>query len=221
MKEHRTARTASLGLGGAALLTLACTCGLLGDQGNFSNSREALATEFEQQMPALATELSQTEGAGAATAFSGESRGQGYWASSAVASSEYGNPSWAAIQAVGAPDTFDCGDITTAWASASSVTKDWIELTYETPLLVSEVNIIQTYHPNQVVRVELQDLGARFQVIYEAFPVEELSCPFTLHIPVARPEFAAQRVVVVIDQSILGLGWNEIDAVELVGDLGY
>lgn len=28
------------------------------------------------------------------------------------------------------------------------------------------------------------------------------------------------QVVVVIDPSILGLGWNEIDAVELIGDVG-
>jgi hypothetical protein len=199
---------------------LACTCGLLGDLGGFANSLEALATEVGQQAPAFATQFSQAEGNGAATAVSGASHRQGYWASSAVASSEYGNPSWAATQASGAPDTLGCGDITTAWASSASDTKEWIELTYEAPLLVSEVNIYQTYHPNQVVRVELQDLGARFQVIYEAFPVEELTCPFTLHIAVARPQFEAQRVVVVIDQSILGLGWNEIDAVELVGVRG-
>ncbi|MGH2626843.1 MAG: hypothetical protein ACRDHY_09360, partial [Anaerolineales bacterium] len=143
-----------------------------------------------------------------------------FWAASATASSEYGNPSWAASQATGEPDTLECGDIETAWASASSDSEEWLELTYDVPVWVSQVNIVQTYNPNQVVRVELQNGDGQYQTIYEGEPSQESGCPFTLEIDVPRADFAADSVVVVIDQSVLGLGWNEIDAVELIGTAG-
>jgi hypothetical protein len=43
------------------------------------------------------------------------------WASSAVASSEYSPTSWSAAQATGAPNTFDYGDIATAWVTPMSL----------------------------------------------------------------------------------------------------
>ncbi len=206
-------------LGGAAALTLACTCGLLNDLGGFANDIQEFANEIEDQAPAFAT--------GMAEATEGVSPlgpdvlvGSSFWASSGVASSEYGNPQWAASQATGEPDTLECGDFETSWASLSSDTEEWLELTYDAPLWASKVNVVQTYNPNQVVRVELQDLDGQYQVVYEGDPSQESRCPFTLEISVREPEFAAQKVMVVIDQSILGLGWNEIDAVELIGDIG-
>jgi hypothetical protein len=63
------------------------------------------------------------------------------WASSATASSEYGNPDWAAHQATGAPDTPECGDLVSAWASYDQYTVEWLEVGYATPVVPSEVNI--------------------------------------------------------------------------------
>jgi hypothetical protein len=141
------------------------------------------------------------------------------WAIAAEASSNYDNPEWAAIQATGAPDTARCGDIQTAWASASSDDVDWLELEYAEPVYASAVNIYQTFNPNQVVKVELVSTLGRALTIYQSDPVQvDQPCPFILSIVVEKTNTRYNRVRLTVDQSTTGLGWNEIDAVELVGD---
>jgi hypothetical protein len=139
------------------------------------------------------------------------------WASTATASSEYGEINWAASQATGEPDTDGCGDYTTAWAAEGYDTVEWIELSYDFPVLPTEVNIVQTYNPNQVVSVELLDGWGTYHTIYTGEP-EDMSdeCPYTLSIPVEDADYQAVAVKITLDQSVLET-WNEIDAVELVG----
>lgn len=140
------------------------------------------------------------------------------WATAATASSEYGAENWAAFQATGAPDTAECGDEVTAWASASGSGVDWLELTYDIAVLPTEVNIIQTYNPSQIVQVELLDVDGAYHEIYSAAPQEVAECPYTLSIPIEDDSaYFAIGVKITVDQSVLGIGWNEIDAVELVG----
>jgi len=138
------------------------------------------------------------------------------WAAAATASSEYSSPNWAAFQATGALDTFECGDYTTAWASSSSSTVEWIELAYDTPVYPTEVNIFQTYNPDQVLFVDLLDVDGEYHDIYLGEPGEADECPYTLSIPVEYADYRVIGVKITIDQSVLG-SWNEIDAVELVG----
>jgi len=141
------------------------------------------------------------------------------WATTAIASSSYGDPDWHATQAAGAPDTIieECEDLTTAWASAGSDTVEWIELSYEIPVVPTEINIIQTHSPDQVVKVELLDTIDTYHQVYSAEPVDRWEqCPFTLSIPV-EADYEAVSVKITIDQSVIPTTWNEIDAVELVG----
>jgi hypothetical protein len=77
------------------------------------------------------------------------------WASDATATSEYGSDSWSAAQATGAPDTETCGDLQTAWASATSTGQDALTLTYAQPVAASTINIHQTYNPGSITMVEL------------------------------------------------------------------
>ena len=141
------------------------------------------------------------------------------WATSATASSEYGNPDWSASQATGAPDTIieECADLPTAWASQGSDTVEWLELYYDTPVYPTEVNIIQTHSPDQVVMVELIDTEGTYHEVYTGEP-ENLweECPYTLSILVWA-DYQAAGVKITIDQSVIDPTWNEIDAVELVG----
>lgn len=147
------------------------------------------------------------------------------WATAAEATSEYGSSDWSAQQATGAPDTFNCGDSTTAWASAESDSVDSITLYfYDAPLIPTEINIVQSYNPSQVVKVEVIDpAGGSETIVYEAEPEATDECPYTLSIPVADIDYLVMGVRITVDQSVLGLGWNEIDAVELVGypEAGY
>ncbi|HQM55164.1 MAG TPA: hypothetical protein PLX29_06740 [Anaerolineaceae bacterium] len=140
------------------------------------------------------------------------------WAVSAVASSQYGDEGWSAKQAVGEPDVEDCQDDIFAWASSSSNTVEWIELTYETPVIPFEVTVVQSYNPSQVVDITvIAEDGTEFSV-YEGSPETTQYCPAYLTVSIeTTAEIYVNKVRITIDQSELGLGWNEIDAVELVG----
>ncbi|MEW5870855.1 MAG: hypothetical protein AB1894_16400 [Chloroflexota bacterium] len=139
------------------------------------------------------------------------------WASSATASSEYGSSDWSASQATGEPNTTICGDYTTAWASQGSDTVEWLELRYATPVIPSQVQIHQSYNPSQITRVELLDTNGQYHTVYEGTPAPAAECPYFMPIDVPPADYLAVGVRIHIDQSQLGLGWNEIDAAALVG----
>lgn len=141
------------------------------------------------------------------------------WAIMAEASTFYADPEWAAEQATGEPDTPRCGDIQTAWASSGSDSVDWLELQFETPVFVTGINIVQTFNANQVSKVELVGDFGRSLTIYEQIPAQvDQPCPYIMSIAVDKTRATYSTVRITVDQSILGLGWNEIDAVQLVGD---
>ncbi len=141
------------------------------------------------------------------------------WAFSAEASTSYADPEWAAEQATGEPDTPRCGDIQTAWASSGSDSVDWLELQFDVPVFVTGVNIVQTFNSNQVTSVELIGDFGRSITIYEQAPTQvDQPCPYIISIPVEKTRATYSAVRITVDQSVLGLGWNEIDAVQLVGD---
>ena len=139
------------------------------------------------------------------------------WATSAIASSSYGDPEWGAIQATGEPDTLECEDATTAWASAESTSVDWLELYYEKPVYAKRINIIQTHSPNQVTKVDVIDTEGNYYTVYSRDP-EVLDCPFTLTLSLFDADYQVNGIRITVDQSILDpTSWNEIDAVELIG----
>lgn len=138
------------------------------------------------------------------------------WASGARASSEYSNPDWSAIQATGAPDTAGCADLYTAWASQTSYGVDWIELTYPTPVIPTEINIYESYTPDYVTLVEVLDIQGNYWPVYNATGAALTDCPYVLTIPVANISTYVYGVRVTVDQTNASY-WNEIDAVELVG----
>ena len=142
------------------------------------------------------------------------------WAIEAEANSEFSGDEWSADEATGAPDTRRCGDYQTAWSSAGSDAEVWLEVKFSLPVYVTAVNIIQSFNPDQVVKVEL--VGP-FDSALEVFSQEpqqiDQACPYTLPVMVEKTEARYDRVRITLDQSILGLGWNQIDAVELVGTL--
>lgn len=142
------------------------------------------------------------------------------WALSAEASSEFSVPEWAAEQAVGPPDAPGCGDYQFAWASAASDEIATLELTYGTPIYITEIVIIQSFNPDQVVKVEVLNPDDEFQLVYEKVPkAVDRPCPYTLSILVGDLGYKSNKIRLTVDQSLLGLGWNEIDAVQLLGVL--
>jgi len=144
------------------------------------------------------------------------------WAMSAEASSEFSSPEWSAEQAVGPPDSPGCGDYQFSWASAASDSID--TLTVRFPILVYPLEIIihESFNCDQVTKVEVQDperLG--YYTVLQKNPVQvDRPCPYELIVPVEGIDFLTNTVRITVDQSQLGLGWNEIDAVQLIGVKG-
>ena len=118
---------------------------------------------------------------------------------------------------IGEPNTFECDDLVTAWASALSTGIDTLSLFYAQPVVPTQINIYESYNPGAVVRVTVaDDNNANSAVVYEADPQIAVTCPRVLTVDISTVAFAVQRVTIEIDQTNHS-GWNEIDAVELVG----
>lgn len=139
----------------------------------------------------------------------------GQWATTATASSQYDDISWAARQATGAPDVVGCEDDPRAWASLEAGTKEWLELTYTTPVLPTMIRVYETWSPGSIVKVEVKDAAGQYTTIYTA-QVTTPACPRTLEIPVTGVMAKIFAVRISVDQAA-HQDWNEIDAVQLVG----
>lgn len=139
------------------------------------------------------------------------------WASSAVASSQYSDPDWAASQATGEPDTYpECGDIETAWASAYSDDVSTLTLNYVTPVIPTRMEIYQTYNPGAISQIELIDTSGGSHIIFVGEPKLMDVCPYIMVLSITGVTDPIDQVIIYIDQSETGY-WNEIDAVELIG----
>jgi len=133
------------------------------------------------------------------------------WASEATASSQYTADDWSARQAVGAPDSLDM-DCRTAWAAKDADGGvEWLHVTFVLPVRMRRVRIHENLTPGGVIRIDaVGEDGDRRTVWQGADP--------------ALPWFEAElggklacELVIVIDTRIRP-GWEEIDAVELIGD---
>ncbi len=139
------------------------------------------------------------------------------WASSASATSQFGSDSWSAAQATGEPNTTQCGDFTSAWASASRTGSDSLTVAYDQAVIPTQVSIYQTYNPGSIIEVQLvTESGSVIVVPDSADPLGSTACPGVFVLDITDVTEPVMGVTIVLDQTIGG-SWNEIDAVELVG----
>ena len=140
------------------------------------------------------------------------------WAVRAEASSEYSSDDYSAMQATGEPNVEACEENPLAWASEASDTEEYLILYFETPVNPTELIIYQSHNPSQVVEIQFIDTVGETWMLWDGDPYESQYCPDKWTHTIDLDEvFYADTVVIWVDQSILGLGWVEIDAVELVG----
>lgn len=139
------------------------------------------------------------------------------WASDATASSEYSTPSWSARQATGKPNTMEAGDCQTAWASKlPDGGIEWLELTYETSVHPAQVRVRETYNPGAVTKIEAKDDKGQWHKLWEGKDGTS-ECPGWLSVSVTPPAWTCRVIKITLDTASVQ-GWNEIDAVELVGE---
>ncbi len=124
---------------------------------------------------------------------------------------------WSALQATGAPDTPIDGDHGTAWASKGpDMGHVTLELAYDRAVRVDAVRIHETLAPGAVAKVEAMGVDGRWDTLWEGTSLVRPS-PSWFEPPVAATAYATSRLRITLDTDRVA-GWNEIDAVELVGD---
>ena len=122
------------------------------------------------------------------------------------------------MAATGKPKLKECGDSGEAWASLEAYGKEFLTLTYKTAVLPSRVVVHSNYNPGQITGVWIVSEDGNMTQIYAAKPSADAECPLALEIPLDGIDAPVNKVIVDVDQKKkLGLGWTEIDAVELVG----
>jgi hypothetical protein len=123
---------------------------------------------------------------------------------------------WSAVQLTGEPDTPVNEDIGTAWASKyQDMGEVWLELTYAVAVVPEGVRIRETLNPGAVAKVLARVGDGPWESLWEGNAAEGES-PRWFEPPLARASGPVRTIRVVLDTNRVG-GWNEIDAVELLG----
>jgi hypothetical protein len=127
--------------------------------------------------------------------------------------------SYSAGKATGPPDGPNHGgDSTSAWCPApASGTGEWLQLKYAKNVEISEVNIHETYATGALAKVTAVMPNGSEKTLWEGTePVEPPPVERVLKVP---PGIRADQLRITLDNSRTGT-WQEIDAVEIVGNDG-
>ncbi|MCB9535382.1 MAG: hypothetical protein H6704_03890 [Myxococcales bacterium] len=120
---------------------------------------------------------------------------------------------WSPAAAKGAPDATKHADDPRAWATlAADAGAEWLELGYDRAVEVGEVRIHQTFNPGAVRRVEAFDDSGKAVELWSGV---DKARGVELKIEPAKT-VRTQRLRIHLDTTRIS-GWNEIDAVALVG----
>ncbi len=143
----------------------------------------------------------------------------GQWAIQAAASSTYNDAKdadgWSASQATGAPNVDKYGDDGAAWTSKTPDGGiEWLDLKFAKPVHATEVRVRESCGSGAVIKIEIYDeLGMAHAVWQGSDPTTELNY-FMVKFP--KTTFKTDRVKITLATNVVP-GWNEIDAVQLVG----
>lgn len=144
---------------------------------------------------------------------------KGQWAIGATASSTYndaqGTAGWSANQATGAPNVDKYGDDGKAWTSKTPDGGiEWLDLTYPRPVHAEEVRVRESCGSGAVIKVEIFDeQGGAHTVWAGNDPTKDLNY---LMVKFPKTSYKTARVKITLATNVVP-GWNEIDAVQLVG----
>jgi len=138
------------------------------------------------------------------------------WATGATASTEYGQSSWAPLQATGEPNTPRAGDCSTAWASlAPDADTEWLALTFDIAVMPAQIRVHETYNAGSITKVEAKDSKGEWRTLWEG-AARACETPRWFEVAVPKGKWTTREIRLTLDSKAVP-GWNEIDAVELVG----
>lgn len=143
----------------------------------------------------------------------------GQWAIQASASSTYndaqGTAAWSANQVTGPPNVEKYADDGKAWAPKTPDSGiEWIDLKYPKPVHATEVRVRESCGSGAVIKVEVFDEQGTAHTAWAGNdPTTDLNY---LIVKFPKSSYKTDRVKVTLATNVVP-GWNEIDAVQLVG----
>lgn len=148
---------------------------------------------------------------------------KGQWAISAKASSTYASKtgkdaSWSPEQMIGEPNVKKYGDNGSAWASKEQDKgEEWVKLSFAKEVNATEVRIKETFNPGAITKIELFDNKKKSYVVYESKASKKDASMQYLVAKFDKTPYKTKTVKITLDSPSVS-GWNEIDAVQLVGE---
>lgn len=143
----------------------------------------------------------------------------GQWASAARASSEYSSTTYSAARATGAPDVSGYGNDANAWTpAAANAGQEQLTLTFARAVTATAVKVRQSCQPGAIVKVELIGADGARQLVFAGRDPNAYA-PLTIGwfvVTFPPTPFVVAAVELTLDTTVVP-GWNEIDAVSLVG----
>jgi hypothetical protein len=130
-----------------------------------------------------------------------------------------GIPNWHALKATGPPDAEPpTGYHPNAWATQHQDRgAEWLELTYDPPRRASALRIFEVNVAGGVVEVETVDEGGTRRSVWKG--ADPLTTAGVFEVSFAVTGYRVRAVRIILDTSKRS-GWEEIDAVELLGPDG-
>ena len=120
-------------------------------------------------------------------------------------------------QVIGPPNTPRPGDQSSAWASKGADDQDeWLIVEYENAVVVAGLNIHENHSPGAVVRITGFDSGGREIELWKGGDPTARTAQMGVSNIDLKPGVKTDRLKIYIDSKSVS-GWNEIDAVELIG----
>lgn len=137
---------------------------------------------------------------------------------SAVPKPLAGRRSWGPEQMIGAPDTERTGDFPTAWASLDpDGGPEWVVVDFPKEVEVGQVRVRETLGPGTIFMVSAILADGSEKILWHGTePAAEAPVEMEFN---PSSQVRSRRIRVQLDTSKVS-GWNEIDAVELVGTDG-
>jgi hypothetical protein len=127
-------------------------------------------------------------------------------------------PDFDAMQAAGAPNAEPNVDDPAAWASSrGDMGLQWLELSYRTPLRANRLRIFEVNSAGAIVEVQTVDSSGQRRTVWRG--TDPTIRPGVFDLRIDATPYRVARVRLILDTSRRP-GWNEIDAVELVGPDG-
>lgn len=174
-----------------------------------------------EEDPETVKKRRQVEFALAEEALVNDARGQ--WATTATATSSYNDAQepaiYSAFQVTGAPNVPAFGNSGNAWCpKESDAGIERLEVGFGKPVNATEIRIRQNSAPGAIIKVELVDETGKAHTVYEGIDATKYDeFNFWFKAAFEKTPYKVTGAKITLATNAVS-GWNEIDAVQLIGD---